>query len=251
MTKAPKVHNRSQRSHRNQAKPKPYCLHCNNKEHFLNACTEFKKLNTRQIMKWITDGQRCWKCGRSHKLEVCTLKQPCNTCKDQHLTVLHDAVQRFQKSVLMVTAPTTRVYLHKPNRSPKVLLKIVKVLLHNRDRVLETYAVLDDGSESLILPQAVQHLNLASTPETLNLWTVHQDVVQLHGASVAFHVPPLCKPGEKYHIHQAFTSDVLGLSKHSYPVTTLQRRYKHLRNLPLHPVDHAQPCLSDITCLIS
>lgn len=226
------------------SKPKPYCPHCGNKEHFLNACTEFKKLTTDQIVRWIADGQRCWKCGRSHKPEVCTLKRPCNTCKEQHLTVLHDAVQQTQRSVLMVSTPTGKVCLDRPNRSPKVVLKVVKVLLHSHDRVLETYAVLDDGSErSIILSSAVHCLKLTTQLETLTLRTVHQDVVQLHGASVAFYVSSVPNPEEKYHIHQAFTADNLGLSEHSYPVRTLQQRYKHLRILPLPLVDRAQPLL--------
>ncbi|TWW54954.1 hypothetical protein D4764_09G0000030 [Takifugu flavidus] len=232
------------------SKPKPYCPHCDNKEHFLNACAEFKKLNTEQIVRWIRDGQRCWKCGRSHKPEG-----PCNTCKEQHLTVLHNAVQQTQKSVLMVTAPTTKVYLDRPNRSPKVMLKVVKVLLHAGDRVLETYAVLDDGSErSIILPQAVQRLNLTAQPETLTVRTVHQEVVQLQGASVTLYVSSLLKPEERYHIHHAFTSENLGLSEHSYPVRSLQQKYKHLRNLPLPPVEHAQPLLligSDLPHLLT
>ena len=70
----------------------------------------------------------------------------------------------------MVTAPTVKVYLDRPNRSPKVMLKVVKVLLHNQDRVQETHAVLDDGSEqSIMLPSAVHHLNLPAQPETLTL----------------------------------------------------------------------------------
>ncbi|XP_054623571.1 uncharacterized protein LOC129176971 [Dunckerocampus dactyliophorus] len=155
----------------------------------------------------------------------------------------------------MVAAPTTKVYLDQPNRSTEVMLKVVKVLLHNGDRVLETYAVLDDGSErSLLLPHAVQRLRLTSEPETLTLRTVHQRITQLHGASVSFHVSSLSKPQEKYLIRQAFTSDNLSLSEHSYPVTTLQRKYKHLCNLPLPPVDQAQPLLligSDMAHLLT
>ncbi len=50
------------------------------------------------------------------------------------------------------------------------MLKVVKVLLHNQDRVMETYAVLDDSSErSIILPHAVQRLNLTAQSETLTL----------------------------------------------------------------------------------
>ncbi|XP_025763702.1 uncharacterized protein LOC109202593 [Oreochromis niloticus] len=229
---------------KSSSRPKPYCPRCENKEHFLNACVEFKKLTTDQMVRWLTDEQRCWKCGRTHQPEACTLKRPCNTCREQHLTVLHDAVQQIQKSVLMMTAPTTTVYLDRPNRSPKVMLKVVKVLLYNRDQTLETHAILDDGSErSIILPQAVRRLKLTPEPETLALRTVHQEVVQLHGASVSFQVSSPYKPGEKYNVQKAFTADALGLSEHSYPVRILQRRYKHLRDLPLPLVDHVQPLL--------
>lgn len=50
------------------------------------------------------------------------------------------------------------------------MLKVVKVLLHNGNRKMETYAVLDDGSErSIVLAQVVQQLNLVWHPETLPL----------------------------------------------------------------------------------
>lgn len=53
------------------SKPKPYCPHCDNKEHYLNVCPEFKKLNTGEIIEWIKDGQLCWNGGQSHKLDAC------------------------------------------------------------------------------------------------------------------------------------------------------------------------------------
>ncbi len=52
----------------------PYCPYCNNKDHFLNSCSKFKLLTTEQILKWITEGKRCWKCGRAHPADNCTLK---------------------------------------------------------------------------------------------------------------------------------------------------------------------------------
>ncbi len=48
---------------------------------------------------------------------------------------------------------------------------------------------------------------------------------------------------ERYQISHAFTADNLCLSDFSYPVATLQRKYKHLRDLPLPPMDRAQPLL--------
>ncbi len=68
------------------------------------------------------------------------------------------------------------------------MLKIVKVLLHNREKVIEAYAVLDDGSErSIVLSQAVDQLNHPTEPETITLCTVHHDVVNLHGATFMCH----------------------------------------------------------------
>jgi hypothetical protein len=68
-----------------------------------------------------------------------------------------------------------------------------KVLLHNGDGAIETYAVLDDGSEESVgLPQAVLQLNLTTEHERLTLKTVCQDVVQ--GALVYCDVSPLLFP---------------------------------------------------------
>ncbi len=237
------------------SKIQPFCPYCNSKDHFLNACPKFKLLTTEQIVQWISKEKRCWKCGRTHTPDSCTLKRTCTTCKELHLTILHDPALQIQKCVLLTNIPTPQVYLDRPNRSQKVMLKIVKVLLHNREKVIEAYAVLDDGSErSIVLSQAVDQLNLPTEPETLTLRTVHHDVVNLHGATVSLHVSPLHQPCRKYLIPHAFTADNLRLSEHSYPVSALRRKYDHLRSLPLPMIDPAQPLLligSDLPHLLT
>ncbi|XP_058625394.1 uncharacterized protein LOC131536472 [Onychostoma macrolepis] len=237
------------------SKIQPFCPYCNTKDHFLNACPKFKILTTEQIIQWISKEKRCWKCGRTHNPDSCTLKRTCTNCKELHLTILHDAALQIQKNVLLINVPTPQVYLDRPNRSQKVMLKIVKVLLHNREKFMEAYAVLDDGSErSIILSQAVEQLNLPTEPEILTLRTVHQDVVNLYGATVSLHVSPLHRPCRKYLIPHAFTADNLRLSEHSYPVSALQRKYEHLKSLPLSLIDRAQPLLligSDLPHLLT
>lgn len=110
----------------------------------------------------------------------------------------------------MVSLPPTRIYLDRPNRSQKVMLKVIKVLLHNGDLMIESYAVLDDGSEhSIVLPQVVHQLKLLRHPETLPLRTVHQRVTQLDGSSVTFQVSPIHAPMERYQISHALTADSL------------------------------------------
>jgi len=236
-------------------KPKPYCPYCDSHDHYLNSCEEFKKLNIDQVLKWLKDGKRCRKCGRNHTEDRCTLKRPCKTCKETHLTVLHESVQETKQKVYTVSLFPTKVYLDRPNRSQRVMLKVVKVLLHNGDRRMETYAVLDDGSErSIVLPQVVQQLNLVCHPETLPLQTVHQSIKQLNGASVSLEVSSPLRPSEKHPISHAFTAEGLALAEHTYPVAVLQQKYKHFRELPLPPVNRAQPLLligSDMPHLIT
>lgn len=220
-------------------KPKPYCPYCDNRDHYLNSCEEFKKLNTDQVLKWLEDGKRCWKCGRNHTEDRCTLKCPCKTCKETHLTVLHESIQETEWKVYTVSLLPTKVYLDQPNRSQKIMLKVVKVLLHNGNRKMETYPVLDDGSErSIVLPQVVQQVNLVCHPETPPLQTVHQSVKQLNGASVSLEISSPLRPSEKHLISHTFTAKGLALAEHTYPVAVLQQKYKHLRDL--YPV-HAGP----------
>ncbi|XP_022540035.2 uncharacterized protein LOC111195821 [Astyanax mexicanus] len=222
-------------------KPKPYCPYCNTREHYLSVCAKFKSLNPSQISEWLKD-KGCWRCGRNHKPEKCTLKKPCSICKRQHLTVLHEASQQETRQVLMVNASPDTIYLDRPNRPQRVMLKVVKVILHSGDKSLEAFAVLDDGSErTIILSPAVQCLGLGKEPEILSLRTIRHDVIQLQGSSVSFDISPAHNPSKRFKIHHAFSADELGLSEHSYPVKALTAKYHHLQGLPLSPIDRVHP----------
>lgn len=51
---------------------------------------------------------------------------------------------------------------------------------------METYAVLDDGSErTIVLPTVVQHLKLTGSPELLPLQTVQQCHAELDRISIS------------------------------------------------------------------
>lgn len=136
-----------------------------------------------------------------------------------------------------------------------MLLKVVAVTLTNEDKTLDTYTILDDGSErTVILQPAVQQLCLKGEPESLTLRTVCQDVKTPEGAAVSFTIIPACNPEKSYLIHHGFTADHLALSEHSHPVTSLQRRYPHLRQLPLQQLDNVTPLVligADYTNLIT
>ena len=89
---------------------------------------------------------------------------------------------------------------------------------------METYAILDDGSErTILLHSAAQKLGLQGQKEELALRTVRQDHRTVTGRSVSFSVSPVDQPRKQFQIQQAFTSPELRLSPHSYTVEALQK----------------------------
>ncbi|CAI5660547.1 uncharacterized protein LOC106097744 [Oreochromis niloticus] len=235
----------------NQARPQPYCAFCDNRAHHLSQCPEVVKLSREQLTNWIKTNKRCWRCARSHQAAQCTLKKPCSLCQGRHLQVLHDVNSKPLKTPGPASVPpregenpTGVLYLDRPIESGQVLLKVVPVVLHHNGKTLSTHAVLDDGSErTMLLPAAAQKLDLQGTPETLPLRTIRQDVQTLHGSCVSFEISPGGKPKQQYKVHNAFTATRIDLAEHSYPVESLQRKYRHLRGLPLQSFKKVKPLL--------
>lgn len=97
---------------------------------------------------------------------------------------------------------------------------------------METYAILDDGLErTMLLPATAKELKLKGEPEHLALRTVWQDLRVLHGMSVSFSISPGSHPQRTFQIKRAFTAT------HKM----LQRKYKHLKGLPLQMLDRVHP----------
>lgn len=117
----------------------------------------------------------------------CNLQKPCPLCNRKHLGVLHQVNQRETDSKVL--------YLNPQSGSPTVLLKVVKVILRNKHYTLDTYAILDDGSQlTMLLPAACKQLGLEGTMERLIVRTIRQRTEGLDGASVSFHISPATNP---------------------------------------------------------
>ncbi|XP_048877738.1 uncharacterized protein LOC125747060 [Brienomyrus brachyistius] len=222
-----------------------YCPYCDSPEHFLSQCSTFMTFTKEQKFNWLQSNKRCWRCGRTHQAAQCTLKKPCSICQRTHLQILHDVNDRTaREGSCLVSSAGDTLYLNRPPEGSKVLLKVIRVILSNGNKKLDTFAVLDDGSErTMLLPAAAHQLGLKGHPEDLSLRTIRQDIQVLHGAAVSFQVASAVLPQKRFQIHNAFTAAQLGLAQHSYPITTLQERYRYLKGLPLQPFHKANPLL--------
>lgn len=221
---------------------KPYCPYCEGTEHYLSGCVDFKKLDLKAVASWIKEKSKCWRCGRKHTPEQCTLKKMCSTCGEQHLLVLHDLAEAKRRDPNILTVSTNRVFLAPISHSGRVMLKVVPIQLHHQRKSLDTYALLDDGSEkTIILPAAVKSLGLMQEEETLSLRTIRQDVIHITGGYVSFQVSPKTKPKIRYNITRAFTAQQLSLAEQSCPVELLKEKYHHLQRVQLEGFNQIQP----------
>ncbi|RXN12010.1 hypothetical protein ROHU_010335 [Labeo rohita] len=180
---------------------KRLCLFCHSEEHYLSQCNEIMEFPPERLIKWIRDGKRCWKCGRSsHNCNECTLRKPCGECGDVHLRVLHRIAEQGP-SIMLVTTSSDRIYVTPPSPTRRVYLKVTPVLLWKGEKTIQTYAILDDGAQrSIILPAAVQQLGLQGKKEVMALRTIRHDVTQLEGQSVQFQLSSQSKPNKRYNL---------------------------------------------------
>ncbi len=146
---------------------KPFCAFCGNQDHHLSQCITFQQLDVDAKRKWILDNGRCWRCGRAHRSSKCDLTKHCPYCNQCHLGVLHDVNVRKPDSGIF--------YLSRPSGLNSVLLKVVKVILSHHGKSVETYAILDDGSErTMLLSSAAEMLGMNGAAESLKLRTIQQ-----------------------------------------------------------------------------
>ena len=238
---------------REEKRPPPKCQCCA-ESHWLDNCPAFKEKSTDEKKQWILNNKRCWKCAREHLAKDCTLKGPCRQsgCGKIHLTALHEVNNRGSKvkSDIVETPGEPPEGIHTyyvgPVRgsNPRVLLKIVPVVLHHLNKTLETYAVIDDGSErTLLMHEAANALGLKGEAEKIDLLTIQPGRTTITGKSVNFSITPAGRPKEVYEMSHVFTAADLSLSRYGYPMELLVKRYPHLGNLGINLAKEVKPTL--------
>lgn len=114
----------------------------------------------------------------------------------------------------MVSLPLIQIYLDRPNRSQKVMLKVARVL------------------------QVVRQLMLSRVTEVLSLQSIQP---------IKFSM--VCSQSPLRYLHlpnrqrgMSYEMPFLPLVyEHNYTVEALQKAYRHLKGLPLQPVDRVKP----------
>ena len=151
------------------------CVMCNG-QHNIETCNEYKALSPVEKTDTVRNKGLCYRCLMKGHLEAdCSKTTICgvNDCKANHHPTLHDCPR-------LAPQPTTRIpendhgplrdnnCLHATQSGSRVLLAVVPVLIETQSHCVESWALLDRGSQVSLIDQTLAKeigLNGKPTPQ--------------------------------------------------------------------------------------
>ena len=124
----------------------------------------------------------------------------------------------------------------------RVCLRIVPVKVCNPDRTreVETYAFIDNGSDTTLCTKSlVEELNLPSKPAEFTLTTVNDQNKRRFGQEVELNVRALSSHSG-IRIERVWTVERLPISERSIPTVDEINRWPHLHNIKFPKLDHGR-----------
>ncbi len=194
----------SRRDSRNKLK----CYCCNGKCDKLFNCSKFKSFSLDERRQYVRKNRLCFNCLiYNHVVKDCRKSNQCSVsgCDRKHNTLLH----QWYKSPTVDSSNTMNVQVSSVSDVPiqtgtctatgsnqKVCLRILPVRIANGDKFIETYALLDDGSEvTLCDERVVSSLGLSAKSKTYTINSINKSSV-IKGAEVSLNVTSLDGTGK-------------------------------------------------------
>ncbi|XP_048484641.1 uncharacterized protein LOC125490208 [Plutella xylostella] len=206
-------------------------------EHSITDCTKMKKASVQERWNLAKTHKLCFRCLRVRRFRhICKLKRcDINGCRSSHHPMLHDDIAKTTHSeTTTVNAVTTTKTVEKVN-NVSGLLKILPVQVSGPKGVVDTFALLDDGSTCTIIESATAEKIGAEGP-TMPLIAEGVGGAQIRACDsrrVRFHISG--RNTERREI-TARTMDNLNLSPQAVPRRVIQDcpHLQGLESLLLH-----------------
>ncbi|CAH8665526.1 unnamed protein product [Schistosoma curassoni] len=193
-------------------------------DHEATDCPRLAKMNLKERRQEVRKRGLCYLCLRKgHIAMTCNSGIKCDVenCKVKHNSLLH--IDSIDNHV---------VNLAKDWNSSKVCLGIVPFRLYGPKGCLETYALLDSGSDtSLVCEELINQLGIKGKETSIRVATVN-GTTNCDCLEVNLEVFSLDEQGS-VRINKVYTTKKLPID-HAAPLTELQlKRWKHLKDITL------------------
>ncbi|XP_028394495.1 uncharacterized protein LOC114518689 [Dendronephthya gigantea] len=166
---------------------KEFCLSCKKNGHDLDDCRLFLKKPIEERKLMLRENRLCFGCyGNDHLVKGCQNRKRCKTCGKRHPTALHIPgfklpgksnnqeckTDDLEESNRKVNNGSTGVQTSQPTIFHAILP--VKVRHKNSDKLVDTYAFYDNGSDGCFITNTLKdQLEVSGTEITLKLGTMH------------------------------------------------------------------------------
>jgi hypothetical protein len=223
--------------------------------HSLTKCKVFEKKPYVEKMKIVRQAKLCDNCFTAgHMAKGCMKGSSCEVtgCNRKHLTLLppprqEDPKRRAERD----PGPTNEGNEHLEDGNPEggncnatnrgggVRLRIVpvKVKGKNSDKVIETYAFLDNGSDVTLCDQKlVRELELDGIERTFSLTTQEKRDSRRKGLEVQLRIETM-DGNDALDLQKVWTVNQLNVSQRSIATAEDIEHWKHLSDIGLHSIE--------------
>ena len=250
-------------THDSNAVERPKCVACNAVNHKIYSCSVFKALDIPSRADLVKEKGLCFRClNTDHRVKDCRSKFTCDAvpgCKGAHHRLLHGAPRVYQPQSNSNVRQTQNSADPSVSFAPSVnmvsnlskpptfitLLNVVPIKVIANGKVFKTFALLDNGSDvSLIRQDVANYLNLIGPKRRVTFNTFHGEDPAIDTMTVNFLVKSVDESFE-VSIYNASTVPRLNLSRRSFNLQALQRRWPHLAEVKSGSINY-----SEVTVLI-
>ena len=218
------------------------CLVCEG-AHSLNWCKKFEDMSVERRMELVREKRLCICCLKSgHGIKKCFSQNTCRVtgCQSKHNTKLHDAPALFPRRVSESSISSEGViqgFNGHCRTVSSVLLLVVPIRISANGKVVETKALLDNGSQlTLVRQDIVDELCLEDPTQDLSFGTFHGMDPEIPTKKVSFLVSAK-NSSFSVSVGEAYSVPVLNIPSGETDLLKLQSQWEHLSDLELNPVD--------------
>jgi len=219
------------------------CVHCKGSHRLVN-CEKFKLLELSEKLRIVRKFRMCENClNFKHSATNCRKGSCCDVqgCREKHHTMLHEQKMHEQaKSMEQHVQSNCCAAAGENPLKHKVSLRIVPVKVKQGKKCVQTYALLDDGSDvTLCSDSLVQKLGAKGTPRDFTITTVNQASQRRNGLELQLEVSSM-DGLETVAINRVWTVERLPVSVASLPDHRELGKWTHLAGISLPRIDRGE-----------
>ncbi|XP_058827116.1 uncharacterized protein LOC131687095 [Topomyia yanbarensis] len=216
------------------------CPVCRNPGHRVKECEVFQKMEVDDRWKVSVSHSLCRCCLFAHGRRPCKTKSRCgiNDCEYRHHPLLHFITKKNELNPANGNAKVNNH--HQEGRSS--LFRIVPVTLRGKNRILKTFAFLDDGSSITLVENSIaEQLGAKGESDALCLtWTANVKRIEEDSKRIDITISG-SQVSRLYTISNARTVQNLDLPIQSLQYSELAIQYPHLQGLPIEDYVNVTP----------